>query len=85
MSGGKHVARQMAAVPSMAAHPRGRPTGTARAEGATTMCPVCMSTTAAVVAATTSGAGMLGLMAVRFRWLQRLSDRIVHETLRRKS
>lgn len=49
------------------------------------MCPVCMSTTAAVVAATTSGAGMLGLMAVRFRWLQRLSDRIVHETLRRKS
>jgi hypothetical protein len=49
------------------------------------MCPVCMSTTAAVVAATTSGAGMLGVAAVSFRWLQRLSDRIVHKRLRRRS
>jgi hypothetical protein len=49
------------------------------------MCPVCMSTTAALAAATTSGAGLLGLAAVKFRWLRRLSDRIVHKTLRRKS
>jgi hypothetical protein len=49
------------------------------------MCPVCVSTTAALIAATTSGAGVLGFVAVRFRWLQRLADRTVPESLRRKS
>jgi hypothetical protein len=49
------------------------------------MCPVCMTTTAVVVAATTSGAGVLGFVAVRFRWLQRLADHTVPESLRRKS
>jgi hypothetical protein len=49
------------------------------------MCPVCMSTTAVLVAATTSGAGVLGFVAVRFRWLERLADRTVPESLRRKS
>ena len=41
------------------------------------MCPVCMTTTALVVAGTTSGAGVLGFVAVRFRWLQRFRDRSV--------
>jgi hypothetical protein len=49
------------------------------------MCPVCMSTAAAVVAATTSGAGVLGLAAVRYRWLQRLAAHTIPESLRRKS
>jgi hypothetical protein len=49
------------------------------------MCPVCMSTTVAVVAATTSGAGVLGFVAVKGGWLRRLADRIVPESHRRKS
>ena len=38
------------------------------------MCPVCMATTTFVVAGTASGAGAVGFLAVRFRWLQRLAD-----------
>ena len=34
------------------------------------MCPVCMTTAVLVAAGTTSGAGVLGLRAVKFRWLQ---------------
>jgi hypothetical protein len=34
------------------------------------MCPVCMTTAAMVAAGTTSGAGVLGFLALRFRWLQ---------------
>ena len=49
------------------------------------MCPVCMTTTAAVVAAAASGAGVLGFTAVRFRRWWRLADYIVPESLRRKS
>ena len=41
------------------------------------MCPVCMTTTALVAAGTTSGAGVLGFVAVKFRWLQRLRHRTV--------
>ena len=41
------------------------------------MCPVCMTTTALVAAGTTSGAGVLGFVAVRFRWLQRRRHRTV--------
>jgi NAD(P)-dependent dehydrogenase (short-subunit alcohol dehydrogenase family) len=55
-------------------HPRGgRP-----------MCPVCLTTTALVVAGTTSGAGVLGFVAVKFRWLQRLRRRTVLRWIRRK-
>ena len=49
------------------------------------MCPVCMTTTAVLVAATTSGAGLLGVVAARFRLWQCLADRTVPESLRRKS
>jgi hypothetical protein len=56
------------------------------------MCPICMTTTALVVAGATSGAGVLGFVAVRFRWLNRVADytvpnysRITHELSRRKS
>jgi len=34
------------------------------------MCPVCMTTAVLVAAGTTSGAGVLGFVAVKFRWLQ---------------
>ena len=34
------------------------------------MCPVCMSTAVLVAAGTTSGVGVLGFVAVKFRWLQ---------------
>ena len=34
------------------------------------MCPVCMTTAVLVAAGTSSGAGLLGFMAVKFRWLQ---------------
>jgi hypothetical protein len=34
------------------------------------MCPVCMTTAVLVGAGTTSGAGVLGFLAVKFRWLQ---------------
>ena len=34
------------------------------------MCPVCMTTAVLVAAGTSSGAGVLGFMAVKFRWLQ---------------
>jgi hypothetical protein len=49
------------------------------------MCPVCMTTTAAVFVATASGAGVLGLAAAGFcRW-RRFANHIVAESLRRKS
>jgi hypothetical protein len=35
------------------------------------MCPVCLTTTALVAAGTTSGAGVLAFVAVKFRWLTR--------------
>jgi hypothetical protein len=34
------------------------------------MCPVCMTTAVVVAAGTSSGAAVLGFMAVKFRWLQ---------------
>ena len=49
------------------------------------MWPICMTTTALVVAGTTSGAGVLGFVALRFGWLQRFHDRTVLDSLRRKS
>jgi len=39
-----------------------------------TMCPICLTTATVVAASTTSGAGVLGLVAVRaraWRWLRR--------------
>jgi hypothetical protein len=47
------------------------------------MCPVCMTTTALVAAGTTSGAGVLGFAAVRFRWWQRFRDRTFPKSVRR--
>ena len=41
------------------------------------MCPVCMTTAVLVAAGSTSGAGTLGLAAVKFRWLRRLRNRTV--------
>ena len=41
------------------------------------MCPVCMTSAALVAAGTTSGAGVLGFVAVKFRWLRRLRHRTV--------
>lgn len=35
------------------------------------MCPLCMTTAALVAAGTTSGAGVLGFVAVKFRALRR--------------
>lgn len=35
------------------------------------MCPICMTTAAVVAASTTSGAGVLGFVAVKFRALRR--------------
>ena len=38
------------------------------------MCPICLTTATVVAASTTSGAGVLGLVAVRaraWRWLRR--------------
>ena len=32
------------------------------------MCPVCMTTAARVAAGSASGAGVLGFVAVKFRW-----------------
>jgi hypothetical protein len=49
------------------------------------MCPVCMTTTALVAAGTTSGAGVLAVVAVTFRWLQRLRHRTVSKSIRTKS
>ena len=49
------------------------------------MCPVCMTTTALVAAGTTSGAGVLGFVAVKFGWLQRLRHRTVPKWIRRKA
>ena len=37
------------------------------------MCPVCMTSAALVAAGTTSGVGVLGLVAVTFRWLRRFA------------
>jgi hypothetical protein len=48
------------------------------------MCPVCMTTTVLVAAGTTSGAGVLGFVAVKFRWLQRLRHRTVPKWIRSK-
>jgi hypothetical protein len=39
------------------------------------MCPVCITTAAVVAAGGGSGAGVLGFMARRFRWLRRLRAR----------
>jgi hypothetical protein len=36
------------------------------------MCPVCMTTAVLVAAGSTSGAGTLGLAAVKFRWVRRM-------------
>ena len=41
------------------------------------MCPVCMTTAALVATGSTSGAGVLGLVAVTFRWLRRRRDRVI--------
>lgn len=41
------------------------------------MCPACMTTIALVATGSTSGAGVLGLAAVKFRWLRRLRARKV--------
>lgn len=46
------------------------------------MCPVCMTTTAVLIAGTTSGAGVLGLVALRSKWLRRFRDRIAHTSIR---
>jgi len=35
------------------------------------MCPICMTTAALVAAGTTTGAGVIGLVAVKFRSLFR--------------
>jgi hypothetical protein len=35
------------------------------------MCPLCLTTATVVAASTTSGAGVLGFIAVRFRALRR--------------
>jgi hypothetical protein len=40
------------------------------------MCPICLTTATVVAASTTSGAGVLGFIAVRFRaWRRQLSRR----------
>jgi len=40
------------------------------------MCPICLTTATVVAASTTSGAGVLGLLALRFRaWRQQRSTR----------
>ena len=39
------------------------------------MCPVCMTTAAMVAVGSTSGAGVLGFVAIRFRWFRRLRNR----------
>jgi len=40
------------------------------------MCPICLTTATVVAATTTSGAGVLGLIALRFRaWRRQLSRR----------
>ena len=40
------------------------------------MCPICLTTATVVAASTTSGAGVLGLIALRFRaWRRQLSTR----------
>jgi hypothetical protein len=36
------------------------------------MCPACLTTAAVVAAGATSGFGVLGFAAVKFRWLPRL-------------
>lgn len=41
------------------------------------MCPACMTTAALVVAGSASGAGVLGFLAAKFRWLTRLRSRAV--------
>jgi hypothetical protein len=43
------------------------------------MCPICLTTATVVAATTTSGAGVLGFIAVRFRaWRRQLSRRNDH-------
>ena len=49
------------------------------------MCPMCLTSAAVVVAATTSGAGALGLIALRLGWLQRFAQHDISGMLRRKS
>lgn len=40
------------------------------------MCPICLTTATVVAASTTSGVGVLGFIAVRFRaWRRQLSIR----------
>ena len=42
------------------------------------MCPICLTTATVVVASTTSGAGVLGFVAVKFRawrWLRSAGKR----------
>ena len=41
------------------------------------MCPVCMTTAAMVAAGSTSGAGVLGFLAFKFRLFRRLRNRTV--------
>ena len=43
------------------------------------MCPICLTTATVVVASTTSGAGVLGFVAVKFRvwrWLRSAGKRL---------
>jgi hypothetical protein len=47
------------------------------------MCPVCMTTTALLAAGTRSGAGVLGVVAVTFRWLQRVRHRTTAKSMRK--
>jgi hypothetical protein len=39
------------------------------------MCPMCVTTTACVVAGTTAGAGIFGFLAGKFRALRRRRER----------
>jgi hypothetical protein len=48
------------------------------------MCPICMTTAAVVAASTTSGAGVLGALAIKFhvwRRLRRAAPRISTQSL----
>ena len=50
------------------------------------MCPACMTTAAALVAAgTTSGAGVLCFVAVKFRWLRRLRHHTISKQIQEEA
>ena len=48
------------------------------------MCPMCVTTTVLVAAGATSGASALTVVAIRFRWLERLRRRTTGGSFRRK-